>query len=369
MKKILKFILSLIFFVFMVRIRAYEIYYSEWSSEYPKGVGNKIIQSEDRYLCYREVITDEKYLVKEEIGDRQVDYNDYIFSERIDNGFEQPKKLKDRLIEVEPKNKYYNVDELYGIMIENLSNDSYVSEIVIIDKETGNKIELKDNNEERLFDSDLNNYINLKNKTYINFKEYKKLDNLSIKIYCKSNTNSFIEFSLVSSDGFQIYSGRYRFYNDTIEIKKEDLIESEFKTAENFFYTDKLYKTYLIEREETDEYLKECPGYIRIDESKKTFYRYIKNDYVIVSTSGSVVEDESYCIKNFCMIEYLEYKEEKEDKPKVVKLTNPKTYDGVEKYYILSIVSVILIILLLFHKKIFLVLSNRFKYNKKSISI
>ena len=139
MKKILKFILSLIFFVFMVRIRAYEIYYSEWSSEYPKGVGNKIIQSEDRYLCYREVITDEKYLVKEEIGDRQVDYNDYIFSERIDNGFEQPKKLKDRLIEVEPKNKYYNVDELYGIMIENLSNDSYVSEIVIIDKETGIK--------------------------------------------------------------------------------------------------------------------------------------------------------------------------------------------------------------------------------------
>ena len=368
MKKILKFILSLIFFVFIVKVHAYEIFYSDWSSEYPDDVGRKIIINEDRYLWYREVEIDIKYLVKEEIGNRMVDYNDYIYSERIDNGFERPKRLKDRLIEVESKNKEYDINKLYGIMIENLSDNSYVSEIEIIDKTTNNRVIINDTNRSELLDENYNDYVNLNNRTYINFKDFKSIDDLIIKIYCKVDSTGYIEFSLIAEDGFQIYRGRYYFNSDVIEINKDDLILSSFKVAENYFYTDKLYKTYVIEREETDEYLRECPGYIRIDESKKTFYRYIKNDYIIVSQDGEILEDDSSCVKTFCRIEYLEYTEEK-PKEKVVKLNNPETYDDVEKYYILLIICSLILLLLLFYKKIFLVLSNRFKLIKNHINI
>ena len=368
LRKILKFILSLVFFVFIVRIHAYQLYYSEWSENYPENIGNKIVQHEDRYLWYKEVIKDEQYLVKEEIGDRLVDYDDFIYSERIDNGFEKPKSLKDRVIEVEPKERYYNNNELSGIIIQNLSNDSYIAEIEIIDKNTNNKIGIKDTTEQVLLDSILNNYTNINNKVYINFKDYKSIDDLDIKLYCSPGVNSYIEFTLVTKEGFHAYVGRYRFNNEILEIEKENLTEYTHRSENNYFYIDKLYKTYIIEQEITDEYLKNCSGCTRIDDSKKTFYRYIKNDYVIIDTFGNVVDGDDACLKNFCMIEYLEYKEEK-PKEKVVKVNNPKTYDGVDKYIILSIISTLLIIMFMFHKKIFLVLSNRFKLRSNSSTI
>ncbi len=35
-------------------VKAFEFEYSEWSSEYPSGVNEILIQNEDRYLCYKE---------------------------------------------------------------------------------------------------------------------------------------------------------------------------------------------------------------------------------------------------------------------------------------------------------------------------
>ena len=116
----------------------------------------------------------------------------------------------------------------------------------------------------------------------------------------------------------------------------------------------------------------ECPGYTRIEESKKTFYRYIKNDYVIVNADGEILEDESECGKSFCMIEYLKYEDDdrpNEPTPNIIKITNPKTYDGVDKSILMSIISFSILILVLFKKKIFLVLSNLFKSKFKKIII
>ena len=68
MKRILKFLLSLIMFAFITVVHAegYNYHYSEWSEEYPTDVEEIAIESEDRYLCYREWYLDNGELQREE---------------------------------------------------------------------------------------------------------------------------------------------------------------------------------------------------------------------------------------------------------------------------------------------------------------
>ena len=54
MKKVLKFLLSLIWFMLLVNVKAYELNYSDWSEEYPTSINQILIESEDRYLWYEE---------------------------------------------------------------------------------------------------------------------------------------------------------------------------------------------------------------------------------------------------------------------------------------------------------------------------
>ena len=54
MKKIILFIISLIFFAFLDNVFAYQLEYSDWSEEYPYYVEEIYIQSEDRYLWYKD---------------------------------------------------------------------------------------------------------------------------------------------------------------------------------------------------------------------------------------------------------------------------------------------------------------------------
>ena len=109
-------------------------------------------------------------------------------------------------------------------------------------------------------------------------------------------------------------------------------------------YTDKLYKTYKIVKEYTVDYYNEMDGYIKDESTKKAFYRYIKNKYIIVDYYGRKVTDENYCLKNKCTIKILsEHIEE-----------NPKTGDFVHYSFIVLFITIVIISLLLyiFYKKI-----------------
>ena len=66
MKTILKFILSIIFFIPLTQLYSdsmYELVYSEWSEEYPNDVDETRIISEDRYLWFKDIYNDETMLM------------------------------------------------------------------------------------------------------------------------------------------------------------------------------------------------------------------------------------------------------------------------------------------------------------------
>ena len=75
MKKYLIFTITLFLFI---RVQAVTEKYSEWSSEYPTEISKLLIRKEDRYLWYKDVITDEKYIMKELVKDKIIDYNDIV---------------------------------------------------------------------------------------------------------------------------------------------------------------------------------------------------------------------------------------------------------------------------------------------------
>ena len=113
---------------------------------------------------------------------------------------------------------------------------------------------------------------------------------------------------------------------------------------------------YEILRDVTNEYYKEYPGYEKIEESKTTYYRYITNDMVLLDADGNIVTDNDYCKKSFCTVAYVTKKEEIEEETP----NNPQTIDNISYYIILLLASLVGIIVT-FKKKIYLVLSNRFK--------
>lgn len=107
--------------------------------------------------------------------------------------------------------------------------------------------------------------------------------------------------------------------------------------------------------EETTEYYKELDGYTKIEESKKTFYRYITNKTVLFNSKGEIVYDMTYCYKSFCTRKTIP---EKPTEPE--EIINPKTYDNIYVFLILSFLSFVSLVLISF-KKINLVMSNQFK--------
>ena len=152
------------------------------------------------------------------------------------------------------------------------------------------------------------------------------------------NYSSFI-FNLLSDQNDIIYSNPTSFKgNDFYAIIRSNSLVSHlthYKTV--YTYTDKLYKTYRLERENVNEYHSYLEGYEKDESHKKTFYRYITNDYIIVDENGNLVMSEDYCKKEFCKLIYLTKKEE----PEVV--DNPKTYDSLYDYITLFIMSFIVL--------------------------
>ena len=99
-----------------------------------------------------------------------------------------------------------------------------------------------------------------------------------------------------------------------------------------------------VKREETKEYYKELDGYIKIEGSEKKFYRYISNKYVLLDGSSKVVYNDSFCIKEYCSLVKLPDKPE-EQKPEVI--DNPKTYDNIFVFLIISFISFVSLVLII----------------------
>ena len=321
------------------------------------------IQSENRYLWYKEEIIDEKYLPLEEIGNRKVNYDDYICSEKTKT-LSKPDESENRIIE-EEKIEYSEND----IIAFRISGNIELSEIEFLEKDTLKIIDIKNKDDYKyLFDGKYSVYNKL-NQDIILYFDKRNIDNILFYIYHK-NDNSKMKVEYLVSSSYALYEKEYTLNNKSTEIIKEELNKNSYNV--NYYtYCDKLYKTYLSNVIYNDEYLANLDGYLKDESSKKTYYRYITDEYVYVRLPGNTVVPRSHCFKRICVkIKVTKNeipKEEplKEEKPKEKKVIyNPKTIDTIYVDIILLIISIICT-LFVFKRKIFLVLSNRFKVLKK----
>lgn len=95
------------------------------------------------------------------------------------------------------------------------------------------------------------------------------------------------------------------------KVNATEYVYSEWSTlypsgvAEILIQSEVRYKWYTFENNlivYTDEYYKEYDGYIKDEASAKTFYRYITNEYIKISSKNELITDDSYCKKNFCYL-------------------------------------------------------------------
>ena len=383
MKGIFKIILSFILLI-STKIYAEELIYtfSEWSSEYPSNYPDVYIQSEDRYLWYKDEKIDEEYLLKENIGDKEVDYEDYIYSLESDPSLTIPEEKDGRIIE--ELHLSYTDNDITKIR---LSKEMRIYEINLSHREPYESVKLMNRTSYgSLFDGYYSEDYYLDKDTTLELDEPINLDNLVFTFYLVATGIPFkVEF--LTKDNYVLYEGTFNTTTRTIPIKKEDLT---FNKKEVIYYTykDKLYKTYNTKRIYTTDYYVSLDGYIKDETTKKTFYRYYTNEYIYVNFFNLEVVNESYCHKRFCQIVYAPKEEtitpsiepeipieptpvvetppNEEPIPEIIEevIDNPQTGDKIYYDVILLVVS-ILCTLFVYRKKIFLILSNRFKSLKK----
>ena len=128
MKKI--FIVILTLFLFS-RCYAIEYKYSEWSPIYPGEVKDKkFIFEENRYLWYKEVENDIKYLKLEDIkNNMQVQYENYKYVSFITP--EVPKKYKERVITSNFDDYTFKDDDITSLDLD-VIGDLNISKIELI---------------------------------------------------------------------------------------------------------------------------------------------------------------------------------------------------------------------------------------------
>ena len=318
---------------------AIEYKYSEWSPIYPGEVKDKkFIFEEDRYLWYKEVESDIKYLKLEEIkDDMNVSYDDYKYINFITP--EVPKKFKERVITSEFQEYTFKNEDIDGISFVKVE-DLYIS-----------KIELLDNNGKISYKTNYNSLIN--GNEFINYKD-KSIDmyfdnfndSFKLVIHYKSNYDVSALISYRSYDKYNVYSKKFIFEkcdDCVIELSLKDFKSYVNQYMEVYKVTDKVYKTYSIKREYTTDYYSNLDGYIKDESTLKKYYRFILNDYIIVDSDGNIVKDGN-CFKETCYIKYLDYKEE---------IENPKTGDNIYKYLTNSSLLLVILVLLINKKSSF----------------
>ena len=324
--------------VFITNLNAFELTYSDWSLEYPLDIDEILIESQDRYYWYKDIETNVKYLLKEDILEKLYDENDvqYFESEEL---LEKPEeKLEREILEI-PITITYNSNDVKGILIQT-QNDVQISEIIVKDN---NNLTIECNSEfEYLTDGDLNTYYDINNEVYCYFNNKMDANDLAVTIYASNDASKYqgYNYYLINENKIKLYRNCASFkgyFDFTFSIN--NIFPELIKTEMHYKYVDKLYKTYELEREFINDYYEYLEGYNKDERTKKTFYRYITNDYIIVDENNQIVTDENYCKKEFCRLIYLTNEVNEI-------IDNPKTYDGINKYFISLLISLILIIII-----------------------
>lgn len=335
MKKYLIFTIALFLFC---NVHAVTEKYSEWSSEYPKGVNALLIRKEDRYLWYRDVITDEEFIMKELVKDKIIDYNDIVYK-KSEETIIRPEAFISRVIHIENKNYTFKKNDIDSISIKFNDTNVYELEIYISDEKYNYDI-----NEEYKFlnDNDYDVYKNINTNIDIKLNDKYDIDDIVIKLYYDNNSSVYIAFK---SYIYDVFYNDFNLDSDVLVVDSSNLKSKLVQNIPIYKYRDMLYRTYKMTREYTKEYYSEYDSdYTKDESTKKEFYSYLLNDYVIVDSKGNIVKNMDYCIKNFCSIEIIEEKEEE----------NPKTGDFIGYSFILLFISFVIIsvMLFIFYKKI-----------------
>ncbi len=308
MKKIFLFVVTM--FIFS-NCYALEYKYSEWSPIYPGSVKDKIfIEEEDRFLWYKDVEKDVSYKRIEQLNgiDKYYDMNDFKYE--TDYSFSEPTKYKERTYKEVKKEKYvFRNSDIDNLVLMNI-DDINVELIELYHKD------------ERVYyyDKDINRMF-LKVDKLKDFDETYKL-----VVYYSSFRDADIEVSYRAGN-YNVYQKNIKFKECDeckVEVKVSDLRVYQNQSVYVYEYTDKLYKTYDTERIYTSDYYSSMSdGYIKDEKSVRKYYRFIMNDYIIVSRDGRLVHDDDECLKESCLIKYQDKEEE---------IENPKTGDNIYLY-------------------------------------
>lgn len=341
MKKII--ILILTIFI-CVKTYALELKYSEWSPIYPGEVKDKkLIFEQNRYLWYKEIETNIKYLKKEDIKHNDnVLYDDFKFNTY--SSFIEPEKYEEREIKSSFQFYTFKDEDITNLLLDKIGNID-IAEIYLVDND-GNNLSYIFDLPNELNDGEFN-YINYKDKEInLSFNNFNKTN--KIIIFYSSSNNQTIDLSYRANNNYIVYSNTFKFKECEkckVEIDIDEFNSFVMQYIEIFDVRDKLYKTYDIEKEYTNDYYTYLEGYKKDENTLKKHYRFILNDYVIIDADGNIVKDES-CYKETCFIKYLEYNEDEE-------IINPKTNDKTYKY-IISSVGIITLIIFLYVKNLVL---------------
>lgn len=327
MKKV---ILVLVTMFIFSKCYCFEYKYSEWSPIYPGKVKDKIfIEEEDRFLWYKFQEKDIKYMKTEDISEL-LKYSLDDFKYETNYSFTEPLKYKDRVIETVFNDYVFNDNEIDSLVIDRIGNIE-ISELEIYkgDTKINYKSYLKGLNDGKM---DYINYYNKVFKTYLNDFD----SSYKLIIHYRSNNSENINISYRAGDRYNIYSNLFTF-EECDECTKEINIK-DFKVFKNQYipvykYTDKLYKTYKLEKEYTTDYYKEYDGYIKDESTLRKYYRFIMNDYIILDKNKNIITNSEYCSKEACIIKY-------QDK----EIENPKTSDNIYLYSSSFILVIALII-------------------------
>ena len=132
----------------------------------------------------------------------------------------------------------------------------------------------------------------------------------------------------------KIYAFEYE-YTPWFDHYPQGVEEFRIESEERYLW----YKEENGETIKTEEYFKELDGYIKIEESVKTFYRVLNSKEVYVDSKGNLVTDPHSCIKTRCkVLKLVPYTENEEN-------NNPNTKDDIDYYISLFIGSLSIIIL------------------------
>jgi hypothetical protein len=184
--------------------------------------------------------------------------------------------------------------------------------------------------------------VNSNENVLVHFDNNYNAEDLVVFIFYESflEGSKILTMNLISDSEDIIYYKEYdiRGYKKDCIISYYGGLISNFEHEKIYYqYKDKLYNTYRIRKKYEKEYYANLEGYEKDENSIKTFYRYLTNEYIFTDYNNTIIKDSRYCDKHMCRLVYLTKKEEKI-------ISNPKTYDEIYNYIILLIICLILIV-------------------------